>query len=66
MGSGLWTKQTREWAAIGAEGETVLASRWTATSGQNRKSGWTEAVHRVSAPAAADAMTRFIDLHHPQ
>ena len=33
-------------AAAGAAGATGLASRWTATSGQSRTSGWTGAAYR--------------------
>jgi hypothetical protein len=49
MGSVPRTKQKTELAAIGAGEETVQANRSTVTSGQSQRSGWIEAVHRVSA-----------------
>jgi hypothetical protein len=44
------TAQTREWAAAGAAEETARAIRLRAKSGRSEMSGWTAAVHRVSAP----------------
>jgi hypothetical protein len=49
MGSVPRTKQKTELAAIGAGEETARASRSTVTSGRSQRSGWIEAVQRVSA-----------------
>jgi hypothetical protein len=57
MGWVPWTEQRRGLAAAGAGAATARVTRLTATSGQIQTSGWTGAVHLVSALLWADAMT---------